>query len=708
MALSMLQTQRDEILKTIRDVAKGEWKVLVVDEDSRKVLDNVVKEDDILNENITNVEQIDQKRPMNPDMDAVYILSPLPYIVDCLMADFERRRYKNAHLLWTSILPPALRQRIDKSAMARPQIHQFRVLNLEFFPREAQLITFRDPYSFPVLYHPACSSLVRQHIAELAQKIVAVCVTLGEYPIIRFYQPRNPQPTHEAHILSGIIARAVQEEIDNFARWNEGFPPPSNRPRGTLYILDRSLDLFAPLLHEFTYQAMAHDLLPIQEGDKITYTMTINEGKPNEEIKDMEISEKDKLWVENRHRHMKDTLDQLSGDFAKFIAANPHFANADSDGANLNVIKDMIAGLPQFQQMKDAYSLHLAMASDSMAVFQTHKLPDIASLEQSLATGLDEDYKKPKNLGDQVVRMLDEAAIVPDDRLRLIALYILHKEGLLRSDINLLSLHARLQPQDQEMFYNLELLGARVFKQLKDAKPPSSPMFPAKPPPAANNEEDLYALSRFETNVKQLLDHHVAGTLDPITFPFVRPELSAQPVDANANISSASLRSAKPTWAKAKISAIEPRQRVIVFMAGGAMFSESRACYEVSAKTSRDVILVTSHMLTPNLFIRQVKDLSADRRSLHLPADRAPRKAPAFLFEEEKPKPLPKNPMSVPAQNLRPPPPPQANVPQATGPAVPTKQMGAIKLDGGGKDEKEKKHKEKKKHHFFGSKKDKS
>lgn len=31
-----------------------QWKVLVVDEESRKIIDNVVKEDDILNENITS------------------------------------------------------------------------------------------------------------------------------------------------------------------------------------------------------------------------------------------------------------------------------------------------------------------------------------------------------------------------------------------------------------------------------------------------------------------------------------------------------------------------------------------------------------------------------------------------------------------------------------------------------------------------------
>lgn len=33
-----------------------------------------------------------------------------------------------------------------------------------------------------------------------------------------------------------------------------------------LFITDRSMDLFAPFLHEFTYQAMCNDLLDIEDG----------------------------------------------------------------------------------------------------------------------------------------------------------------------------------------------------------------------------------------------------------------------------------------------------------------------------------------------------------------------------------------------------------------------------------------------------------
>lgn len=69
-----------------------------------------------------------------------------------------------------TVLHPALRDRIDKSTNAREQIATFKVLNVEFFPRESHLVTFRDPWEFPVLFHPACNSLVRQHMEDIAQK----------------------------------------------------------------------------------------------------------------------------------------------------------------------------------------------------------------------------------------------------------------------------------------------------------------------------------------------------------------------------------------------------------------------------------------------------------------------------------------------------------------------------------------------------------
>lgn len=125
-------------------------------------------------------------------------------------------------------------------------------------------------------------------------------------------------------MLCSHLARFVQTQLDQYAKHNHDFPPPSPRPRGLLVVTDRTLDLFAPLVHEFTYQAMVHDLLPLIEGDKIFYESSLNQGQP---AKDQEISEKDSVWVKYRHLHMKDLLDQLVQDFNAFKAQNPQFAD---------------------------------------------------------------------------------------------------------------------------------------------------------------------------------------------------------------------------------------------------------------------------------------------------------------------------------------------------------------------------------------------
>ncbi|KAL9582288.1 MAG: hypothetical protein Q9212_003377 [Teloschistes hypoglaucus] len=618
------------------------WKLLILDGGSQKLVDGVVKEDDILELNVTNVERIEDRRQANKEMDVVYLLSPLPHIVDCLKADLERRRYRRSFIIWTSPPRSDIQSRLDQSTSARQQIVHASVLNIDYYPRESHLITFRDPWSFPTLYHPACNQLVKQHMEDLAQKIVSICVSLGEYPTIRYFDPRTQ--SHEARVLCSHLARFVQAELDQYAKFNHDFPPPSPRPRGLLIITDRTMDLFAPLVHEFTYQAMVHDLLPLVEADKTYYKSLESQPGMAHKGKEQEICEKDGIWVKYRHLHMKDLLDELVKDFETFKKQNPEFANSDNP-ATINSIKDMLAGLPKYQEGKEAYSLHLSMTQDAMTVFQERRLADVASVEQSLATGLDEDYKKPKNVADQVIRLLDDDAIHFPDRLRLIIQYLLYRDGLLPMDISKLLAHARLPAQDSEVIYNLELLGAHITRVLKDSRPVAQYQFGKKEAPLSSANES--GLSRFEPALKFVLEEYSRGTLDQSLFPFTKPHLdAAEGLMGQENVSQASLRSAKPTWARTRPSNTGPRQRIIVFMAGGATYSESRACYEASQYLDKDIYLSTTHMLTPSLYLRQVGDLSVDRRRLDLPADRPKPRAPDHLFEKDTPLPPPPPPSS--------------------------------------------------------------
>lgn len=647
MGLSVIEQQHDVILDHIKSITRGDWKCLIVDSNSKKILDNAVKEDDILNNNIATIERIEDRREPNPGMDAIYILTADSFSVECLLADFEMRRYRSFYLIWTALLDPSLRRKLDDVPGARQLRAGFETLFIDFVPRESHLVTFQDPWSFPMLYHPGCNAIVPKHMKDLAQKIAGLCITLGEYPKVRYYKPLNA--IHEASVLCAHLARFVQEELDSYAQWDRNFPPPSQRPQSTLVITDRSMDLMAPLVHEFSYQAMAHDLLPIKEGDKVTYRTTINEGTPEAEEKDMELSEKDKIWVENRHRHMKDTIDKLMGDFQRFLDENPHFTNENADTTNLNTIRDMLAGLPQFQEMKEAYSLHLTMAQECMNIFQKHKLPDIASIEQTLATGLDEDFKRPKDVLDTVARLLDDESVTPSDRLRLIIMYILYRDGVISEDIKRLLAHASLPQQDANVVSNLEHLGGRMTHGLKDVRQLPPPLFPIDTKTTQLSEE--YGLSRFEPALKHMLDALSRGILDQVHFPFVKP-----PLDPNEDLLIAqggSLRAGRPNWASSGRRPPENRQRLIIFMAGGATYSESRACYEIGAERSRDVILATSHMLTPELFVRQVGDLSRDKRHLDLPMERPKARAPAHLFERPAPVRPPPQQQSSSGQQMR-------------------------------------------------------
>ncbi|KAF8477371.1 Sec1-like protein [Kalaharituber pfeilii] len=662
---SLLELQSKAVCDAISNVQpQNTWRYVVADETSYKLMMNVLDIDRILSHKVTAVQQLEHKRPSVPKFEAVYFVAPEEFSVQCLISDYTRKvpRYGRGHIYWISEPGENLRGMIRNSPAANYVDPRGMVLSIDFYPRESHLFTFREPSSFFTLYHPECRGVVRSHLVELARKIVSVCVTLGEYPTVRYFRP--PNLMHEARVLSELLAKTVQEELDYYIQANPRFPPQSDKPKAVLFIVDRSMDLYAPFLHEFTYQAMAFDLLPIQDGDKVVYkTEVVENGK--KEVKEMVISEDDKIWVDVRHQHMKDTIEKLMADFDRFLKENKNFVNSES-ATSLNAIRDMVANLPQFQEMKEAYSLHLSMAQECMNLFDSRKLPDTASVEQTLATGLNENYQPPKNIADQLVRILDDPAIGHPDRLRLIIIYLLYKDGLLKGDVDKLLAHSQLGPMEKTIIENLTLLGARVYKQLKDT---SNRNTSQKKKQGQSNDTETYELSRFVTALKTMLEDHVKGTLDPNVFPFVKPELANPGLGAQENTSQASLRSAKPTWAKTRLSVVEPKQRVIVFMAGGATYSESRACYEISKASLRDVFF--GHFAHDNSNV--------------LPQPLVPK----HLLEED---PIPK-PAPPPAASQKP------KLTPAPTPQPPTKEMAAMKVQynppGGGRYAPEEKKKKK-------------
>lgn len=551
-----------------------------------------------------------------------------------------------------------------------------------FFPvaTEAQVFLLKTPQSFFTLFQPpggpwgADPSEAMSHIDEelhfATQTLLNVCVTLNEFPHIRFYNPthpplgaiqassmaastnsarmnrlRGPDMSANDHFTKRLATR-LQLAIDAYVRDNEPKQDPG-RPRGILFITDRSMDTLAPFLHEFSYQAMCHDLLPIVDGNKYQYRFYNSDGQ--REDKEAILSDEDNVWTGIRHLHIVEAIDKLSRDFKQHAGEAGQFAN---NASSLNDMRDMLASLPHMQEMKEKLSLHLTMAQACMNRFEQSRLPAQAMVEQNCATRTTPEGQKPRTLVEEMVPLLDAQDVSNADKVRIIALYIMYSDGVPDEDRRRLFQHARLGISEMDAVNNLIHLGARV---VKDSTSSGWDAWFKKGKRKQVSGENEYELSRYQPLVKLMVEDHFAGRLDSSLYPYFRdaPAEALQATGMGAMVGNASglvtsaiggahssptparpqpssLRSAKPTWhqkgrpgggsgggSSGSVTGVHStRQRVIVFVAGGITYSEVRSVYELSNKLNRDVYIGSSHAFTPISFIDALKHFGKATNSL--------------------------------------------------------------------------------------------
>merc|ERR1712223_2237000 len=129
MALRNLVGQRimnDVIRDTVRDhnkqPGKIEWRVLVGDSLSMKMVSACTKMHELSAEGITIVETIEKRREPLPAMEAIYLITPNEKTIKELMSDFQsqhRTQYRAAHVYFTEACPDKLFDNLSKSFAAK-------------------------------------------------------------------------------------------------------------------------------------------------------------------------------------------------------------------------------------------------------------------------------------------------------------------------------------------------------------------------------------------------------------------------------------------------------------------------------------------------------------------------------------------------------------------------------------------------------------
>lgn len=266
--------------------------------------------------------------------------------------------YAVAHLFFTSSLDDRLFFKL-KSSAASQFIRTLKEIYLDFVPIESQCFTLDRGHSMISHFNPdVAHDIVLAEDKSMAKQLASFCITLGEFPHIRYTE------SSKSNGITGRFSKLLYDELEKHAQVaGADFPSPecanSSSVKTTLVILDRTVDTMSPLLHEFTYQAMANDLLTFtDDGTKYKYTYSSNtEGTREKEIVLDEGS--DLLWASVRHTHIAECINNILSSFNKFLSENKAatgLGKAKGGVSSLKELKETLSSVPQFQELKTKVS----------------------------------------------------------------------------------------------------------------------------------------------------------------------------------------------------------------------------------------------------------------------------------------------------------------------------------------------------------------
>ena len=442
---------------------------MIVDDISMKVISAAVGMYDIMERKITIVESLEKKRAPFKDMGAIYVLSPNKDSIKRLLDDFADKTKilygSNIFVYFLGPIPPQFLDQIKRSKQLIKRLKALSEINVDFLVKEDRAFTIDVPTPFSGYFVRSSGGPAE---VPLADKLVTICATLNEYPYIRYRQNSG---------ICSSLATLFKMKMDEFVHanptwWYHGSGKSGNanqeRERSTFLLLDRASDCLTPLMHDFTYQAMVHDLLKM-DGDKITYGAEAADDPSKKEDKDVLLNEKDKLWVELRGKHIAQVIEILSERINEICKSSTStaFSGGNDGNMSLSQLASALKALPEYREVMSKLSQHMHIAHECMDEFNRNGLLDLSEIEQTLATGKDDDGRTPK-LTEMISRVEGSLLRMREvkDRLRLVLVATISQNGLNSADRDRLLRAAQLGRDELLLLDSLSKIGIQPVNNM--------------------------------------------------------------------------------------------------------------------------------------------------------------------------------------------------------------------------------------------------
>ncbi|KAF9668835.1 hypothetical protein SADUNF_Sadunf14G0044600 [Salix dunnii] len=636
--------------------SKSTWKVLIMDKVTVKVMSHSCKMSDITDQGISLVEDLFRRREPMTSMDAIYFIQPskenfllivyvhsycvgfhldalsvssyFAFCVVMFLSDMSGREplYKKAYVFFSSSVPKELVNHIKCDTSVLPRIGALREMNLEYFPIDNQAFVTDHEGALGELYGKNVENSRRFDacLNTMATRIATVFASLNELPFVR-YRAAIATDDSTATFRDSIPAKLAAGVWNNILKY-KSIPNFPQTETCELLILDRSIDQIAPVIHEWTYDAMCHDLLEMDGNKYVVELPSKTSGNP--EKKEVLLEDQDLVWLELRHAHIADASERLHDKMTTFVSKNKaaQMQQSARDGSEISTrdLQKIVQALPKYNEQVEKLTLHIEIAGKINNVIRELGLRDLGQLEQDLVFG-DAGAK------DVISYLRTKQDASPENKLRLLMIYAcVYPEKFDGDKASKLMQLARLSNEDMKVVNNMKLLGGS--SETKKTSGGFSLKFDNQKTKQAarkdrTDEEETWQLFRFYPVLEELLEklskcefpkNEYSCMNDPSSTDQERTRrgsvrkshASPAPAIPERKAPAQSMRSRRTTtWARTsnsddgyssdsvlKSASKEFKkmgQRIFVFIIGGATRSELRACHKLTAKLGREIVLET-------------------------------------------------------------------------------------------------------------------
>uniref|UniRef100_A0A453BPK0 Vacuolar protein sorting-associated protein 45 homolog n=3 Tax=Triticinae TaxID=1648030 RepID=A0A453BPK0_AEGTS len=382
----------------------------------------VYSQSDLLRKEVFLVETVDDassSRASMAHLKAVYFLRPSSDNVQKLRRHLSAPRFAECHLFFSNILKiPQIQVLADSDEQeVVQQIQEFYADFCAIDPFHFTLnIHNNHIYMLPTVVDPPG---MQSFCDRAVDGIASVFLALKRRPVIRYQR------------TSDVAKRIAQETSRLMYEQESGlFDFRRTENSSLLLVIDRRDDPVTPLLNQWTYQAMVHELIGI-ENNKVDLKEFANVPKDQQEV--VLSAVQDDFFRVNMFENFGD----LGMNVKRMVDDFQHLSKSSQNFQSIDDMAKFVSNYPEYRKTHGNVTKHVALVSEMSRMVEERKLMQVSQTEQELACASGQAAAF-----EAVTSLLNNESVSDIDRLRLVMLYALRYEK--ESPVQLMQLFNKL------------------------------------------------------------------------------------------------------------------------------------------------------------------------------------------------------------------------------------------------------------------------